>query len=90
MVAWENVAVAVFTVSALALLLVALRAWSQARSRKILLLALAFALFLAKGVLLTWALFSVPDWKARLALPGLLLDTAALLLVYAAVLAPRR
>jgi len=89
MPAWENVAVAALTVAALALLTVAARAWWRTRSTKVLLLALAFALFFAKGLAYSWALFSRADWTQAMALPGILLDIVALALLYAAVLARR-
>jgi hypothetical protein len=64
---------------------VALRAWRRTGSRKVLLLALAFAAFLAKGLLFTVALFRTTEWRDLL-LPGLALDVAGLALLYAAAL----
>jgi hypothetical protein len=83
--AWLSAGAAVFTAVALLLTLVALRAWRHSRSRKVLLLALAFAAFLAKGLLLSVGLFATADWRT-LVLPALLLDTAGLLLLYGAAL----
>jgi len=57
MVAVENVIVAAVTVIALALTIIAILAWRRVRDLRLLLLAGGFALFFAKGVVLTTALF---------------------------------
>jgi hypothetical protein len=80
-----SVAVAVYAATSLLLAAVALRAWRRTGSRKVLLLALAFAAFLAKGLLFSVALFRTTDWRDLL-LPGLALDVAGLALLYGAVL----
>ncbi len=80
-----SAAVAAYAAASLLLALVAFRAWRHSRGPKVLLLALAFAAFLAKGLLFSVALFVPSDWTDLLA-PGLLLDVAGLGLLYAAVL----
>ena len=80
-----SLAVAAYSATALLLAAVALRAWRRAQSRKVLLLALAFAAFLAKGLLFSAALFRTTDWRDLL-LPGLALDVTGLALLYGAVL----
>jgi hypothetical protein len=85
--AWlENVATAGLTVVAFGLTVIALRAWRHRRSRKIGLLALGFALFLVKGLLLAVGLFGAWSWGSLLT-PSLLIDLAVLGVFYAAVLA---
>lgn len=84
----ENLLTPAFTVVALALTLVALRAWRHARSPKTLLLALGFGLFLTKGIILSVGLFYSGQWEDQLLLPGLLLDLGALSLFYLAILRP--
>lgn len=80
-----SVATAAYSALALLLAAVSLRAWRRGGSRKVLLLALAFAAFLAKGLLFSVALFRAADWRDLL-LPGLALDAAGLALLYGAVL----
>jgi hypothetical protein len=84
---WLSVAVAVETAVALLLTLVALRSWRHSGSRKVLLLACAFAAFLAKGLLFSVGLFTIPDWGSLL-LPGLAFDVVGLALLYLAALRP--
>lgn len=87
MAAWlQNLAAASLTVLALALVLVALRAWWHARSDKVLYLAIAFGLILAKGLVLTVALFLPAGWSGNVVLSTLMLDLGVLVLFYAAVL----
>lgn len=86
----QNIATAALSVVALALFLIAIRAWHKTSSSKVLLLGLAFAAFLVKGIFLTAALFRRDQWSVDLILPLVLLDLVALGLVYAAVLAPLR
>ena len=83
--AWLSLGVAAFTAVAAFLAVVALRAWRHSGSRKVLLLASAFGVFLAKGLLFSAALFVVADWRDLL-LPGLAFDILALGLLYAAAL----
>ena len=83
--AWLSLGVAALTGVAAFLTLLALRAWRHTGSRKVLFLALAFAVFLAKGLLFSAALFVVADWRDLL-VPGLALDVVALALLYAAAL----
>ena len=80
-----SAAVAAYAAASLLLALVALRDWRHAGGGKVLLLALAFLAFLAKGLLFSVALFMATDWD-RLLVPGLALDLAGLALLYAAVL----
>jgi hypothetical protein len=80
-----NISLGLFTALALLLFVVAVRAYLHSRSQRVLLLASAFALFLAKGLLLTIAIFRDAEWE-RLVVPGLFLDAAALALLYVAVL----
>jgi CHASE2 domain-containing sensor protein len=82
---WLNIGVAIYTGVALLLAAVAVRAWRHARSRKVGLLAGAFCVLLAKGLLLSVALFRQADWS-DLVLPGLAFDVAALGLLYGAAL----
>jgi hypothetical protein len=82
----ENLATASLTVLALALTIVAARAYLATRSRKVLLLSLGFGLFLVKGVVLSVGLFTTVDWENRFLLPSLLMDLVALALFYGAVL----
>jgi CHASE2 domain-containing sensor protein len=84
---WLSVGVAALTGVAAFLTVLALRAWRHSGSRKVLFLALAFAVFLAKGLLFSAALFVVADWR-DLILPGLAFDVAALVLLYLAALRP--
>ncbi|MEK6975805.1 MAG: hypothetical protein AABY18_05635 [Candidatus Thermoplasmatota archaeon] len=85
--AWLSLGVAALTTTAAFLVIVALRAWQHSGSRKVLVLALAFAFFLAKGLLFSAALFVVADWRDLL-LPGLALDVAALGALYWSALRP--
>lgn len=82
-----SLGVAALTGIAAFLTAVAFRAWRHSGSRKVLFLALAFALFLAKGLLFSAALFVVADWRDLL-VPGLAFDVAALALLYVAALRP--
>jgi hypothetical protein len=82
---WLSLGVGVLTATAALLTAVALRAWRHSGSHKVLVLALAFAAVLAKGLLFSIGLFVTRPWT-DLVLPGLALDVAALLLLYAAVL----
>ena len=81
----DTAAAAAYTALALVLAVVALHAASVSRSRRTVLLAWAFGLLAAKGVLLSVALFVDPQWSRWLA-PALALDAAALLVIYLALL----
>lgn len=82
----ENVATAALVVVALAMTVIALRAWRESRSEKVLLLAMGFGFFLLKGLLLAVGLFTVSPWE-QLLVPSLVLDLAILGVFYMAVLA---
>lgn len=56
----ENFLVAAVTVFALALTVIASLAWRRTGDRRLVFLGVAFALFAAKGIVLTWALFLAP------------------------------
>jgi hypothetical protein len=83
----ENLVVAVYAAITLIVALAAWRAWSYARSTKVLLLAAAFTVLLVKAVFLAAGLFIEPEWEA-LFVPSLILDLIAVLLIYLAVLRP--
>lgn len=86
MAAWlQNLAAASLTVLAVALVLLAIRAWWHARSPKVLLLTFAFGLVLVKGIVLTVALFLPGGWSENVVLATLLLDLVVLAFFYAAV-----
>lgn len=85
-----NLVTSIFTITALALALVSLRAWWHTRSSKVLLLTIGFTLFFIKGVFFSYQLFSSPEWQAVSFVPGLVLDVAALIVFYAAVVQRRR
>ncbi|MFA5945007.1 MAG: hypothetical protein WC876_11150 [Candidatus Thermoplasmatota archaeon] len=86
MAAWESLALAAYTAAALLLVALAGRAWRKTGSPKVLLIAGAFAVFLAKGLLFSYGLFTSVAWRNEFAAPGLVLDACALGLLYAAVL----
>lgn len=81
----SNVLVGALVIVAAALTLLAVRAGSYARDRRTLLLAVAFGLLLAKGLLILWALFALPAWT-RVLPEALGLDLAALVAFYFASL----
>ncbi|MHB1262643.1 MAG: hypothetical protein ACYC2H_13125 [Thermoplasmatota archaeon] len=85
--AWLSLGVAALTGVAAFLTVLAIRAWRLTGSRKVLMLSLAFAVFLAKGLLFSAALFVVADWRDLL-VPGLAFDVVALVLLYLAALRP--
>lgn len=75
-------------VLAAALLVLSLAAYRRSGRRRMLLLSLAFGLFLAKGLLAAASLFGwAPPLSPLLAGPAFL-DTAVLLAVYLAALRP--
>lgn len=88
MSAWANVLTAVVTVGALALAAVALRSWRLHRTKRVLLLALAFTVLAAKGLFLTSLLFAAPAWERPGLYASLAFDAAALGLFSGAVLRP--
>lgn len=86
--AWASILVAVVTVGAVALTVVALRSWRLHRSQRVLLLSLAFATLAAKGLFLTYLLFAAPAWERPGLYASLAFDAAALGLFCGAVLRP--
>ncbi len=86
MAALESIALAASTAAALLLVGLAGRAWRKTGSPKVLLIAGAFGLFLAKGLLFSYGLFASTAWRNELAAPGLALDAFALGLLYVAIL----
>lgn len=81
----ENLSVAFAAVLSATLTLVATRSWWKTRSTKILLLALAFGLLATKAAALSIALFTSRSWEQML-LPALVIDVAALVVFYVAIL----
>lgn len=87
MAAWlENIATAAFTVFALALFAISLRAWYFTRSPKVLLLAMGFGLMFTKAIVLSVLLFTSRTWGESAMLASLLIDLAVLSVFYMAVL----
>jgi hypothetical protein len=84
--AWQSVLTAAVTVAALALMAVAFRAWSLARTKRVLLLALGFSSLAAKGLFLTLVLFAAPSWSGTALAASLAFDAIALALFAGAVL----
>jgi hypothetical protein len=82
----ENLVTAAFTVVALGLTVIAVRAYRYSESRKVLLLATGFFLFLVKGAMLSAGLFFLSPWE-QLLLPSIVFDLAILGVFYGAVLA---
>jgi hypothetical protein len=80
-----SVVTAAFTVLAVVLAVVSIRATRFSGTRRTLYLSVAFALFAGKGALLSIGLFVMHDWTLLL-VPALLLDMAALTAMYLAVL----
>jgi drug/metabolite transporter (DMT)-like permease len=79
-------AVAATTVLSLALFVVAAVSYARNRRRRFLLLVLAFGGFLAKGLVLTWGLFTrSPDQLAGLFAAGAVLDAGVLAALYLAL-----
>lgn len=85
MAALENIVTAALTVVALGLTVIAVRAWRHRRSHRVGLLALGFALFLVKGLVLSVSLFVAWNWEQVLTYT-LVLDLGVLGVFYAAVL----
>lgn len=86
--AWANVLVATVTVGALGLAALALRSWAAHRTKRVLLLGLAFAVLFAKGLFLTFLLFAAPAWERPGLYASLAFDAVALALFCGAVLRP--
>jgi hypothetical protein len=82
----ENLATAALTVLALALFVVAVRAWWHTRSGRVLYLSLGFGLFLVKGIVLSVGLFTWSNWEVRLFLFSIVVDLLVLGMFYLAVL----
>lgn len=80
-----NLATAGMTVVALALGIIALRAWWLTRQGKLGWILVGFGLFVVKGVFFSVLLFTEPAWESEAMVPGLALDTAALAAFYVAV-----
>ena len=85
---WANILTATVTVGALALALLASRSWRHHRSRRVLLLVLAFVSLAAKGLFLTYLLFAAPAWERPGLYASLAFDAVALGLFSGAVLRP--
>ena len=81
----ENAVAGFLTVFALLLAVLAVLAWRRSRNPKVLGIALAFALFFAKGLLVTVALFTTAALDT-VWVPMAGFDTAALLAFYVAAL----
>lgn len=78
-----NVAVAAFTLTALALALLGWRGWTRSRRPKTGVLAVGFTFFLVAGAIASWWLFNREDLTTLLTL-HLLLNSAGLLTIYLA------
>lgn len=85
---WANLLTAAVTVGAVALAALALRAWRERRTKRVLLLAAAFMCLAAKGLFLTYLLFAAPAWERPGLYASLAFDAAALALFSGAVLRP--
>lgn len=85
---WANVLTALVTVGALALAAIAFRSWRHQGTKRVLLLACAFACLAAKGLFLTSLLFADPAWERPGLYASLAFDAAALGLFWGAVLRP--
>ena len=86
--AWANVLVAAVTVGAIALAVLAARSWRAHRTKRVLLLALAFASLALKGLFLTFLLFAGSAWERPGLYASLAFDAVALALFSSAVLRP--
>jgi hypothetical protein len=82
----ENVATAAFTVFAVSLFVIALRAWWFTKSPRVALLTAGFGLMVVKGLTLSIALFLAVDWAEVVLVPSILLDLGVLAMFYLAVL----
>lgn len=85
----ENAATAAMLFTAAALAVISALAWWRTGSRRILFLAIGFALFLLKAVMLSIGLFWSVDWGSRFLPYSVLLDLTILLAFYGAILQPR-
>ena len=86
--AWANILVAMVTVGAVALTVLALRSWRAHRTKRVLLLACAFVALALKGLFLTYLLFAAPAWERPGLYASLAFDAVALALFCGAVLRP--
>jgi predicted exporter len=82
----ESIVTAAMTLTAGAVAVVAWRAALYSRSPKVILLALGFALFFLKGLVLSIALFWAGAWGADFLMTMVLIDLGILLLFYLAIL----
>lgn len=80
-----NLVVGAMVVLSLALALLAIRAWAYARDSRSLLLAIAFAVFLVKSLVLLVGLFVLSNWFALL-VASVAFDLAILVGFYLAAL----
>ncbi len=78
----ENVFFAIFTILSGALLLISLLAYKRSSSRRMLVLAGVFVLFLLKGMILTVSLFMDLLSLYWLLVAGAGMDSLALILLY--------
>jgi hypothetical protein len=78
----ENVFFAIFTILSGALLLISLLAYRRSSSRRMLVLAGVFVLFLLKGMILTVSLFMDLLSLYWLLVSGAGMDSLALILLY--------
>lgn len=79
-----NLCVAGFTVIAIALALLSMRAWRMTDSPRLAWVMAGFGLFAVKGALLSVLLFQRPDWQEAGMIPALGIDLLALGSFYAA------
>jgi hypothetical protein len=82
----ENLVFAAFTAMSAVLLAISLLAYRRSSSRKMLVLSSVFLLFLAKGVLISVALFTEVMGLYGLIVVGSGIDTLALMLLYASTM----
>lgn len=78
----NTVLVAWMTIFALTIFIVSLTAYMRVKSKRILIVSIAFALFFVKGILQSIALFNNADFSAI----NILFDTAIILLLAFAIL----
>lgn len=83
----ENSVAGFVTVFSLLLAILAVFAYRRSGNPKVLGIALAFALFFAKGLVVTYALFTATD-LAAVWVPMAAFDTVALLAFYASAVKP--
>lgn len=81
----ENAVAGFLTIFALLLAVLAVLAYRRSRNPKVLGIALAFTLFFAKGLVVTWALFTLVRLD-EVWVPMAAFDAVALLAFYASAL----